>query len=150
MSQYRLRQMKFRPWVGGEIDTYGGKAIVELDGEPLYVELALVRLQEREGWEAVWIDNYRRLFRRGRADRIAVVELPTPQQELFDAITAKNAAGRAGCWDVFAWRGTELHFLEAKRRGRDRMRPAQLAWLETAAAVAPHASFTIAEWDLAE
>jgi hypothetical protein len=143
-----VKRMTFRPWLGGGIDTYGGKAVVDLDGEPFFVELALARLQEQAGWEAVWVDNYRRLFRRGRADQAVPVGIPASQQTTFDAITARNPGGRNGCWDVFAWRGEEVRFLEAKRRGRDRIRDSQLTWAEVAAQVVPHASFTIIEWHL--
>jgi hypothetical protein len=149
VTEHELRQMTFRPWPGGGVDSYGGKAVIELDSEPFFVELALVRLQEREGWEAVWVDNYRRAFRRGRADQAVLVELPAPQQAIFDAIAAKNAGGRNGTWDVFAWRGEGMRFLEAKRRARDRIRDSQIAWAAVAAHVVPQASFIIVEWDLA-
>ena len=51
---------RFRRWTGSTVvDTYGGKAVVDLDGEPLFAELATLRLLQRDGWDGVWIDTFR-------------------------------------------------------------------------------------------
>jgi hypothetical protein len=135
------------PWTGVALeDTYGGKAVVEVDGEPLFAELAILRLLEADGWEGVWVDTYRRAFRRGLPGSPAA-ELPRRPREVFDAIVAENG-GTRGCWDVFAWREDATAFAEAKRRGRDRMRPNQHRWLSAAIrAGVPLAAFAVVEWD---
>ena len=47
------------PW-----STYGGKPILDLNGEPLYAEIAILRLLEAEGWRGVWVNHVQRgLFR---------------------------------------------------------------------------------------
>lgn len=54
----------FKLWEGPPIpDTYGGKAVLDCKGEPLFAELVVLRLIQEEGWEGVWIDTYRRKFR---------------------------------------------------------------------------------------
>ena len=43
---------RFRAWTGEPItDTYNGKAVLELAGKPLFAELVILRLLEREGWQ---------------------------------------------------------------------------------------------------
>lgn len=41
---------------------FGNKPIVEWDDESLYPELAIARLLEKHGLDAVWIDSYRGKF----------------------------------------------------------------------------------------
>lgn len=40
-------------------DLYDIKPQLELDGEVLLAELVIVRRLERQGWNAVWIDNFK-------------------------------------------------------------------------------------------
>ena len=55
----------FRPWKGKPIrDTYGGKAVLEFDGKPVFAELAILGTIQKAGWDGVWVDTYRRKFRR--------------------------------------------------------------------------------------
>jgi hypothetical protein len=81
------------------------------------------------------------------------VGLPASQAARFDAIRTA-AVGRfrsAECWDVFAWRGDEILFIEAKRLRRDRMRVSQHNWLAAAVGIGvPIDAFAVAEWDLVE
>jgi hypothetical protein len=86
-----------RPWTGVALeDTYGEKAVVEVDGEPLFAELAILRLLEADGWTGVWVDGYRRVFRR-HLPGSPPVELPTQQRKIFDTIVAENGGTRGGC-----------------------------------------------------
>jgi hypothetical protein len=43
-------------------DTYGGKTIVNLNGEALFAELAILHLVENDGWDSLWVDTYRNRF----------------------------------------------------------------------------------------
>jgi hypothetical protein len=140
--------LRLHLWTGVVLeDTYGGKPVVEVDGEPLFAELAILRLLEADGWDGVWVDTYRRVFRRGLPGAPAA-ELPRQQRETFNAIVAENG-GTRGCWDVFAWRGDVKVFAEAKRRGRDRVRRNQGCWLDSAVrAGVPVGAFAVVEWDL--
>ncbi len=137
----------FRLWKGSPIaDTYGNKAILDCDGEPVFAELAILRSLQKEGFDGVWVDGFRKCFRRSRSEDCI---LPPHASEFFDSIVRANDGKRAGCWDMFAWKDGEYLFVEPKRRDRDRMRDTQVKWLQAAlrAGVAL-SSFRICEWDI--
>jgi hypothetical protein len=142
--------LQFRSWAGSPLrDTYGNKAIIDVEGEPLFAELAILRMLERQGWQGVWVDTYRRKFRRSMPP--CVDELPYSAKVLFDSIVSNNAGRQSGCWDVFAWKDAAFLFAESKRKGRDRIRASQTLWLEAAiAAGLPLSSFCMVEWELKE
>lgn len=139
----------FRAW-SGEFrgDTYGGKGIVESAGEPVFAEIAVSRLLKQSGFEdAVWVDTYRRKFRTAMPP--SACNLPSHIHRLHDQIFKTNNGRRGGCWDVLAWRGSELLFVECKRRGKDQMTDSQGRWLAAALKVGLSAeNFAICEWDL--
>ncbi len=138
-------------WSGPLVrDTYGGKPIVVVDGEPLFAELAILRRLEQAGWRGVWVDTYRGLFRRGLPGLSPPVDLPPERRALFDAIVKENG-GTGGCWDVYAWSAEGPLFAEAKRRRRDRMRTSQHRWLAAALSVGvPLEAFVVVEWELGQ
>lgn len=137
---------QFKVWRGSPIaDTYGGKAVLELDGEPVFAEIAILRLLQKAGWDGVWIDTYRRRFRQSLPPRSCV--LPARAQDFLD----KANAGRKwppGSWDVFAWKNAEFLFVESKRKGKDAIRQSQIVWLGSALnSGIPLDWFVIFEWD---
>jgi hypothetical protein len=117
----------------------------EFLGEASWAEVILVKLLERGGWQAVWVKNWGgRAFWRDVGG--PATTLPAAPAALLGAIE-NRVASRGGCWDVFAWRGQKALFIESKQRGRDRLRPTQLAWLESALGVGtPLSSFAVVEW----
>ncbi len=131
-------------------DDYGGKAILDFEGEPVFAEIAILRAFERSGWEGVWVDSFRGgRYRRTCWDGTYVPALPSGAAGLLDQIRSV-ATSRARCWDVFCWRpdGSQV-FAEAKRGGRDRMRASQLEWLRAALKVGIQATeFLVVEWQL--
>jgi hypothetical protein len=140
--------LQFSEWNGDPIPgTYGGKAVLELNGEPLFAELAVLRLLEQDGWDGVWVDSYRRRYMRGLPGLVAPSELPEQWQSLFARI-AGGKSSWSGRWDVVAWQGSRVLFVEAKRRGRDRIQASQLKWLEAALAQVPLSSFLLVDWHL--
>lgn len=139
----------FKRWNGEPIrDTYNNKAVVNWNGEPLFAELAILRLFQADGWDGVWVDSYRNKYRIGLPERSEPVRLQTEQQEFLDAIRERTGR-RGGCWDVFAWRGNERKFVESKRIGKDAIRESQILWLEKSleAGLRPD-DFLLVEWDL--
>jgi len=61
----------------------------------------------------------------------------------------EHARSSSGCFDIFAWRKDAVAFAEAKRLGRDRVRPSQVHWLASALAVGvPLRSLLVVEWSL--
>lgn len=44
----------FKRWTGQFTgDTYGNKPILDVDGEPMFAELAILRLFQKDGWDGV-------------------------------------------------------------------------------------------------
>jgi len=85
-------------------------------------------------------------------------ELAADQAALFGRIAQKSRAMRraetgktatdrwgGGCWDIFAWRGAEVVFVESKQHKQDRVRETQRIWLDSARAEGV-SSFAIVEW----
>lgn len=124
------------------------KPALEFDGQPTWAEFVLLRLLERDGWEGVWVKNWHgRAFWRDVADPVA---LPPSASALFDRIAARAAGRGGGCWDIFAWRGDDVLFIESKQRGKDRLRDTQRTWLVSALAEGvPLSAFAIVEWQAA-
>ena len=160
-------QLRLPRWQGAPfLDDFGKKAagMVELDGEHLFAELAVLRLLERQGWSGRWVNTY---GAKGevwkylthwddvpRAEqRNRVLEEEEPRQVL--AGVARRAKKRyAGCWDVYAWRDGEFAFLQTKRgapRATDEVSAAQGDWLQTALYFGDSRitldSFGIVQWD---
>lgn len=121
----------FKRWWVGEFagDTYGNKPIVDVDGEALFAELAILRTYQKDGWEGVWVDTYRGKYRTSWVDD--GVELPSHKKRLLQEVYAR-AGSRAGCFDVFCWNDDSVVFVESKRKRKDRIRATQLRWLEAA------------------
>ena len=78
----------FSPWRGTPIlDTYGGKAVLDWNGNPVFAELAILGVLERAGWDGVWVDTYRRKFRRSMPPECCKL----PSHALFQlALTAQT------------------------------------------------------------
>lgn len=138
---------QFNSWQRQSIeDTYGGKAVIDYNGEPLFAELVILRLLEKRGWNGVWVDTYGRRFRNSLPP--SSCELPQHAANFFE----KANSGRkwaAGCFDVFAWNEGQHLFVEAKRKGKDAIRVTQRQWLEVALnSGISVGSFLIFEWDV--
>jgi len=130
-------------------DTYNGKPLIDYSGRLAFAELAILWTMMEQGWDGVWIDSYRKLFRTGYWDCEPVPSLPPRQAELLERIYEK-AGFRSGAWDVFCWRGDEVMFLESKRAGKDHIRESQTRFLQAALEVGLFLeSFLVVEWTLA-
>lgn len=126
-------------------DLYDIKPQLELDGEVLLAELVIVRLLERQGWNAVWIDNFKNKRWREMPVLGTTSGIPEGLEELLHSITKLNGR-RAGTFDVLAWKGSSIAFLESKGPG-DSISEKQRSWFTSAVAagVAENA-FGIVEW----
>lgn len=162
--------MRFPQWTGTPfIDDFGKKsaAMVELDGEHLFAELAILRLLEKDGWAGRWVNTYGgggevwkfltewkdvpRAEQRSRP-----IEDAEPRQ-LLARIAGFNKPRRyKGCWDVFAWRGSEFVFAECKRnspRSKELVSKEKLEWLRSTLYIGAEGvseeSFCFVQWDYA-
>jgi len=159
--------MRFPRWTGEPFtDDFGKKAagMIELDGEHLFAELAVLRLLEKDGWTGRWVNTYsgkgevwkyltewRDVPRQEQRNR--VLEEPEPRQLLARVATMNRPARYAGCWDVFAWRGDEFAFFQCKKGSA---KPGSLSteqedWLRSALYVGDErlrlGSFCVVQWD---
>ncbi len=160
----RLPQWSGPPFV----DDLGrkGAANVELEGEHLFPELAVLRLLERQGWEGRWVittgGKHGEIFKLvtrwtdvPRAEqRHAPIEDAAARQLLTGIAHANKPARFAGCWGVFAWRGGEYLFLDCRRVSGAKIEPVkarQVEWMRMALASQPGllrpTSFCVVQWD---
>ena len=141
----------FKAWRGRPIqNSYGNKAVIDWRGEPVFAELAVLRLFQENGWNGVWVDSYHRKFRVGLPDVVDPIQLSPDKQHLIDSIKEETGIS-GGCWDVLVWKSSRVLFVELKRQGKDKLQDSQCKWLETSigAGLTP-SNFAIIEWDLAD
>lgn len=143
---HRLRADRWPERIRFEVGSYTNKVLIDHDGEAVFPEIALVRIARDQGWNAAWIDTYHRKRWADMPEQSEPVVLPEAQERLLASIEGRT--GRpGGCWDVIAWRGADVAFIESK--STDRIRESQRAWLAAAIThgVSP-SSFAIAEWSV--
>jgi hypothetical protein len=126
---------------------WGNKPILDFEGVPLFAELVVWRLFEREGWSGGWMSGTTRYRTQMPSESKTIYALPDPQRQLLDDIY--NRAGvRRGRADVYCWKGEAIAFAEVKHRDNDQISPDQRAWIEAALRVGvPLASLLIVEWE---
>ena len=136
----------FRVWSGEFTgDTYGNKPLLDVDGVPMFAELAILRLFQKDGWNGVWVDSFGKKYRTSWGEE-GVVRLSGDKLQLLKAIH-QRAGSASGCFDVFCWKDDSVVFAESKRRAKDEIRQTQLAWLEAAMQTGLDGSaFLIVEW----
>ncbi len=146
VSKYFLT---FDLWQGLSIpNTYNGKTILNWNNEPVFAELAILRLFQSHGWNGVWVDSYRRKFRVGLPDVVDPISIPQEQDGLIKTIRIKTKRS-GGCWDVFVWKDSQVLFIELKRKGKDRIQNSQNEWLEASLSSGLNIkNFLLVEWDI--
>ncbi|GEM_PF-514338 len=142
ISKYFLA---FQKWNGKPIaNDYGGKAVIDANGEPLFAELAVFKLAQSYGWLGAWVDKNK--YRIGLLD-VAPVNIPDDKQKIIDKIRSK-VSGSGGCWDLFLWNQDQALFIELKSKA-DRIQDSQIRWLEASLKLGyPLSGFVFIEWDL--
>lgn len=141
---------RFERWTGEPLeDTYGNKPIVDVDGEPMFAELAILRYFQKDGWDGVWVDTFRKKYRTSWGDE-GIVRLGGDKLQLLKTINGK-AGSTSGCFDVYCWKDDSLVFAESKRSSKDSIRDTQLRWLEAAlrSGLEP-SSLLVVEWSFSD
>lgn len=90
--------MYCQPRLDEYLDTYSGKDILDMDGEPAFAEIAILKLLEADGWDGVWVDTYSRIFRVANKKTIRLSPSKERTLESIYSVSASNA----GFFDVFA------------------------------------------------
>jgi hypothetical protein len=158
--------VRFPVWRGAAfVDDLGKKtaAMIDLDGEHLFPELAVLRLLERDGWEGRWIHT----TSKGEISTYLTDWKDVPRQEqrsrpiqhdgaraLLYAIADRSGNRYGGCWSVFAWRENRYAFFDAKRQNakdKETLKPAQAAWVRAALSLRQQLmtarDFAVVQWD---
>lgn len=141
--------LHFNEWEGAPIpNTYNGKAVIDWNGEPVFAELAVLRLFQSHGWDGVWVDSYRKKYRVGLPDVAEPTEIPEDKKKLLDDLREKT--GRyGGCWDVLVWKNGVILFLELKLEKKDRIQDSQREWLQASTDFGlSERNFAFIEWKL--
>jgi hypothetical protein len=42
-------------------DTYGNKPLIDINGTPMFAELAVLRLFQKDDWDGVWFDTFSKI-----------------------------------------------------------------------------------------
>ncbi len=111
-----------------EFDNYGGKIILDFNGEPVFAELMILRILEKKNFNGVWVDTYGNRF-------LTTLNTPTKRQNvnqkiinIIDKIYRIKGGRKSGCFDVVAVNdANEFIFCELKRGKKDKIRPSQIA-----------------------
>jgi len=148
----------FRRWKGLPIsNTFGGKALVDFDGIPMFAELAITSLFKNSGWEARWIETYGAgattpyHFSGWTDGKLNEQTVDTIQNKnvltVLNQVFCFNGGTYSGCWDVVGWKNDQIIFAESKRTKKDRFRITQYNWLSAAlkSGLNPD-NFLIVEW----
>ena len=139
----------FNEWTGTHnFDTYGGKQILQLDNEPLFAELLVLRLLEKIGYKGVWVDTYRNKFWQ-RLPHFSFPVLPDKFiLEIHEGIYKAKGGRKSGCFDIVAYKDKSFIFVELKKKKEDKIRQTQTEWLKAALSLGLDKElFIIAEWD---
>jgi hypothetical protein len=111
----------------------------------MFAELAILRLFQKNGWDGVWVDTFRKKYRTAWGEE-GVVRLSGNRLQLLKTIHRK-AGSASGCFDVYCWKDDHVVLAESKRSSKDEIRQSQLAWLEAAMHTGIDArAFLIVEW----
>jgi hypothetical protein len=160
--------MRFPRWTGAPFaDDFGKKsaAMIEIDGEHLFPELAVLRLLENGGWSVRWVNTYsargeiwkyltdwRDVPRDEQKNR--PIEEAEPRQVLARIAGLNKPARYAGCWDTFAWKDSDFAFLQCKRtppKTEGVLKKEQEDWLRSALYLGDRRvsvnSFCVVQWD---
>jgi hypothetical protein len=113
--------------------SYVSKPLVTFSGAAMFGELAVLRWLELDGWDGVWLDTvHDRKNWRHMPTRSAPVTLPPAAQTLYDRIVEANGGRASGSFDVMAWRGDQVIFVEYAGPGEHAHTKNQLRWIDAA------------------
>lgn len=152
--------IQFKKWEGVELkETFGNKPVIDMDGKPMFAELAIMNLFIKSGWHSIWVETYARLnkepfymshwdFEKSYKDQ---TNFPVKEKKLLNMlaeIAKLNNSSYGGCWDVLGWNGKQILFAESKRLKKDRVQQTQNRWLEAGLkyGLKPQ-NFMIVQWD---
>ena len=132
---------------------FGRKPIVDDGGMPVFAELALLNLLRSTGWDGVWVSAFGGIhfLREMPSDwKLASHHIAIPKEKEDVLRRIWKAAGAKACFDVFAWRDSDILFCEAKYR-KDQLTEPERKFIEGALRCELGSdSLLVAEWSFDE
>ena len=139
----------YEGWPGGSTGPSGKPLVRGSDGTASVAEIEIVKRLRSDGWQSAWIDSGGAASWMQRWTTRSVPLPPYVATQLTRLRAAAQPYGRP--WDVVAWRGDEIVFVEAMHRRKDRPTRNQAAWLDAAVRTrTPGLSFGVVQWDIAD
>lgn len=144
---------KFSLWKGPTVNfDFGGKPLIDYDGEPVFAELAILRMLLASGWNGVWVETYggmHFLRKMPQSWKLSPQHIDIPGDKREIVLRIQKAARTSACFDVFVWKENEFLFCEAKNKGKDTLTDGQLKFIKGALSLGiPPESLLIVEWEL--
>lgn len=150
--------VRFHKWEGIPLnETFGNKSLLNIEGEAVFAELAIMKSFVSAGWDARWVETYAR----GNKEPLYLKEWKDVKyreqtechfaDELLRNLIKEIAAIKGsygGCWDVAAHKNGKVLFIESKWLGKDSINSNQRKWLEAAMRFGlTEENFLVVEWD---
>jgi hypothetical protein len=154
-----IEDLFFKRWKGQPMkNTFGKKPLIDYKGMPLFAELAIQHLLVKEGWSARWVCTYSTSKKKPYLladweDKPLINQKKEPINDIFcenllEKISFENGNSYQGCWDIVAWKNSNILFVESKHKGKDRIRESQFRWFKTGLSVGLSIkNFLIVEWE---
>lgn len=151
--------LQFQKWKDVPLkESFGGKPVVTLDGEGLFVEAALLILFKNSGWQARWISTVGKahstpIYLNEWKDDLYIHQTHEPIAEakvlaVLQKMVQLNHQSFAGCWDIVSWNGETILFTKAIRNNKDLVRKIHLNWLKAGLAIGlKPENFLLVQWD---
>lgn len=133
----------------GRPDNFGGKPHIRYAGKgPFFPEIATVHLlRGYSGVDAAWNYSHGIFIDSWHSGPGKPVNIPDNLQELRRKLIQRRGGVWGGRWDVWAWRGNKLLFVEVKQPKEKGLDPDQVAWLQAALDEGvPLSAFVVLKW----
>ena len=98
------QEYSFPIWEGDtDVDTYGGKTLLDYQGQPVFAEIYALKLLKTQGYRGFWIDNYRKRL----VEDMSLANRIDDGRYDLEAIKKINEGKvfRSGNWDLYVWNG---------------------------------------------
>jgi hypothetical protein len=131
-----ITHITFEKWLGQKpVFDFGKKPLINYKGKCVFAEIAILRMLIASGWNGVWVETYggchflEVMPKSSKLSEYSVV-LPEDKKVLLEKIwqTGKTKS----CFDIMAWKGDDIIFCEAKRKGKDKLTVAQIKFIKAA------------------
>jgi hypothetical protein len=127
---------------------YSAHALVLVDKQAMFPEIALLGMFAQRGWQGAWVDASHRKYFDKMPNQSKGVSLGTHANLAVTRIAEYNDKSKAGCWDLILWTERSVQFVAVLAPG-ETLGEARTRWLAAALRSGFSANqFMVVEWDL--